>query len=188
LPVPDTAEKLDFDTARGDVKFTSASRVKEITAFYRKALPQLGFKENATPIDDDKMAALDFTRGGKRLYVSIMRIGERTDVRSYGPGLLALAADPRAQQARKAAAQPAFEELEADTETTGLPVPKQVTMSFATGTPFGREREATVKASLDSTLAFYRRELGKLAWNETDGAVIKPTEANLAFKTPHARS
>jgi hypothetical protein len=188
LPVPDTAEKVDFDAARGDMKFTSTSPVKEITAFYRKALASLGFKENATPIDDDKMAALDFTRGGKRLYVSIMRIGARTDVRSYGPGLLALAADPRAQQAVKAAstpAQPAFEELEADTETTGLPVPKQVTMSFATDTPFGREREATVKASLDSTLAFYRRELTKLGWTEASkGAVIKPSEVKLDFKTP----
>jgi hypothetical protein len=185
LPVPDSAEKVNFDASRGDVKFTSASRVKEIAAFYRKALGSLGFKENATPIDDDKMAALDFTRNGKRLYVSIMRIGERTDVRGYGPALLALAAAPRTQQAMQAAAQPALEDLEADTETTGLPVPKQVTMSFATGTPFGREREATVKASLESTLAFYRRELTRLGWKEeSKGAVIKPNEARLAFTAP----
>ena len=196
LPVPDTAEKVNFDAARGDVKFVTASRVKEITAFYRAALKPLGFKENPTPIDDDRMAALDFTRAGKRLYVSIMRVGERTDVRSYGPGLLALAADPRAQQVMQpsqpalqplntnAPALPAPEDLEPDTDTTGLPVPKQVTVSFASGTPFGREREATVTASLQSTLAFYRRELSKLGWNENDGAVIKPNEAKLAFTTP----
>jgi hypothetical protein len=187
IPVPEDAEKLNFDAARGDVKFTSPSRVREIAAFYRKALAPLGFRENPTPIDDERMAALDFTRGGKRLYVSILRVGERTDVRGYGPGLAALAGDARAQQAMKAAAgpaQPALEELEAE-PTDGLPVPKKVTMSFASGTPFGREREATVTASLDSTLAFYRGELARLGWKEeSKGAVIKPNEVRLAFTTP----
>jgi hypothetical protein len=69
--------------------------------------------------------------------------------------------------------------------TDGLPVPKKTELSVGTKTPFGSERQATVKASLDSTLAFYRRELSRLGWKEeAKGAVIKPGEVTLAFATP----
>lgn len=196
IPVPDGAEKVDFNATRGDIKFVSDARVKEVTAFYRRALPPLGFKELLTNIDDDKMASLHFARNGKRLYVSISRFRDTTDVRSYGEALIAFAGDARAQQALKAvapaqrtgnastAAQPAMDELEAD-ETDGLPVPKQTTLSLGTATPFGREREASVRASVGSTLAFYRRELTKLGWSEQQkGAVINANAVKLAFTTP----
>ena len=183
IPVPDTAAKVDFDRARGDLKFESTSGVRELAAFYRVALKERGFRENHTPIDNDGMAALDFVRGGKRLYVSIMKMGNRTDVRSYGPGLLALAAEPASTHA-KAAPQPALEDLEAD-ETDGLPVPKQHTMSLGSKSTFSNGRDATVTASLESTLAFYRRELGKLGWKEeARGAIVKADRVALSFTTP----
>ena len=86
IPIPETAEKPNFDRAKGDLKFESTSGVRELAAFYRAALKPLGFKEVPTVIDNEGMAALDFSRDGKRLYVTITRVGSRTDVRSYGAG------------------------------------------------------------------------------------------------------
>ena len=186
IPVPDVAEKSKFDSARGDVTFQADSTVKEITAFYRTALKPFGFKEIPTVIDDEKMASLHFARDGKRLYLSVSKFGERTDVRSYGPGLVAFAADARAQEAMRAStlpAQPALEQLEAD-EAEGLPVPKKHELSIGRNSPFRNERDATVLASLQSTLAFYRRELTRLGWKEETGATVKSEQALLNFATP----
>jgi hypothetical protein len=186
IPVPDTAEKVNFDAARGDVKFTSPSRVTEIAAFYRAAIKPLGFSELPAVIAHEAMTELNFMRGGKRLFITIMQMGERTDVRGYGPGLVAFAAEPRKPQAVKntASASEAFEDLEAEADD-GLPVPKKHTFSTGSKTPFRIEREAGVIASLDSTLAFYRRELGKLGWKEeSKGAIVKPQNVVLSFATP----
>lgn len=186
IPVPDTAEKVNFDATRGDVKFTSSSRVTEVATFYRGAMKPLGFKELPAVINSETMTELNFVRGGKRLFVTIMKMGERTDVRGYGPGLVTFAAEPRKPQALKTAApaQEAFEDLEAD-DTDGLPVPKNHTFSMQSKSPFRNEREAAVTASLDSTLAFYRRELTKLGWKEEPkGAIVNPQNVALSFVTP----
>jgi hypothetical protein len=183
IAVPETAENPDFDRGRGDLKFNTTSGVKEIAAFYRAAMKPLGFKELPTAIDDDRMAALDFVRGGKRLSISILQVGSRTNVRSYGPGLLALADQPAPQTAKSGAPAP-LEDLEAD-DTDGLPVPKKHTLSSGGKSPFRTDREATVTASLESTLAFYRRELGKLGWKEqSKGAVVTPQRVALSFAAP----
>jgi hypothetical protein len=132
------------------------------------------------------MASLHFARDGKWLYLSVSKFGERTDVRSYGPGLLAFAADARAQEAMRASTlppQPALEQLEAE-ESDGLPVPKKHELSIGDDSPFRKERNVTVLASLESTLAFYRRELIKLGWKEETGATVKSEQASLKFTTP----
>jgi hypothetical protein len=186
IPVPETAEKPSFDNAAGDLKFKSRSSVREIAAFYRSALKPLGFKEAPTVIDGDSMVELDFSRQGKRLFVTIHRLGGLTDVRGYGPGLVALAAEQPPQAPRPAArpAQQAFEELEAD-DTDGLPVPKKHVLSIGGRSTFQNDREATVPASLESVLAFYRRELTKLGWREeAKGAIVEPQRAALSFTTP----
>jgi hypothetical protein len=186
IPVPDAAEKVKFDSVRGDVTFQADATVKEITAFYRGALKSFGFKEIPTVIDDEKMASLHFARNGKWLYLSVSKFGGRTDVRSYGPGLVAFAADARGQEAMRASTlppQPALEQLEAD-ESDGLPMPKKHELSVGDDSPFRKERNVTVLASLESTLAFYRRELTKLGWKEEVGATVKPEQASLKFATP----
>ena len=51
--------------------------------------------------------------------------------------------------------------------------------------PFRRELEASVPATLNSVLVFYRSELGKRGWQETvEGAVVKPDQVQLAFTAP----
>ncbi|MEN3381918.1 MAG: hypothetical protein V7608_1962 [Hyphomicrobiales bacterium] len=186
IPVPDVARKVKFDNARGDVTFQADAAVKEITTFYRGALEPFGFTEIPTVIDDEKIASLHFARNGKQLYLSVSKFGERTEVRSYGAGLLAFAADARAQEAMRAstlAPQPALEQLEAD-ESDGLPMPKKHELSVADDSPFRKERNVTVLASLQSTLVFYRRELTRLGWKEEADAIVKAEEASLKFTAP----
>jgi hypothetical protein len=187
IPVPETAENPNFDSGRGDLKFKSRSSVREIAAFYRSALEPLGFKEVPTVIDGDSLVELNFSRQGKRIFVTIHRLGSLTDVRSYGPALVALAGEQPVLQALRSAARPAqeaFEELEAD-DTDGLPVPKKHILSISGKSNFQNDREATVPASLESVLAFYRRELAKLGWKEeTKGAIINAQRVALSFTTP----
>ena len=82
IPVPETAENRNLDSGRGDLKFKSRSSVREIAALDRSALKPLGYKEMPTIIDGDSMVELDFSRQGKRLFVTIHRLGSLTDVRS----------------------------------------------------------------------------------------------------------
>src|SRR5258708_28432537 len=129
------------------------------------------------------MASLHFARSGRQLYLSVSKFGERTEVRGYGPGLVAFAADARAQEAMRAStlpAEPALEQLEAD-EAEGLPVPKKHELSVGHNSPFLHERDATVLASLESPLAFYRPELTKLGWKGETGATLRPLHASLKF-------
>src|SRR3954453_7377876 len=51
--------------------------------------------------------------------------------------------------------------------------------------PLRVKLEATVPAELSDVLAFYRRELGKLGWQEQhDGAVVSADHVQLAFVSP----
>lgn len=51
--------------------------------------------------------------------------------------------------------------------------------------PLRVKLEATVPAELGDVLAFYRRELGKLGWQEQhDGAVVSADHVQLAFASP----
>jgi hypothetical protein len=83
------------------------------------------------------------------------------------------------------------EVLEAEPDSP-LPVPSKRTLrSIGTGkmpgsdAPFRRELEASVPATLNSVLVFYRSELGKRGWQETaEGAITKPDQVQLAFTSP----
>jgi hypothetical protein len=64
-------------------------------------------------------------------------------------------------------------------------VPKKHVLSIGGRSTFQNDREATVPASLESVLAFYRRELTKLGWREeAKGAIVEPQRAALSFTTP----
>ena len=190
LPVPATASNPDFDSAKGELKFDTASSVPEIAAFYRNALKPLGFKENPTPIDNATMAALDFSRGGKRMHITIMRMGAKTNVRAYGAALggdlpRAAQAQPQRTPAIETANAPAPEEqkLEAE-EKDGLPIPRPSTQQGITKTQFRIEAQTTVSASVDAVLAFYRTELKKLNWKEEPGAQASAERASVSFTAP----
>ncbi len=194
VPLPDTAENVEFNGPDGKLEFDSSSSVKAIAAFYRGALKPLGWKEQPSVINKSTMVVMEFAKGGKALSFTVMQLGPKVNVSADGSGLVMTDARPDAkgrQAANAAAADAPVEALEAEPDSA-LPVPKQHSMSSigaskipGTDIAFHRELSASVPAELSSVLAFYRSELGKLGWKETaERAVVKPDQAQLAFVSP----
>jgi hypothetical protein len=126
--------------------------------------------------------------------MTVMQMGPKVRVSADGEGLISSAAASVANNASASGASAkADQDLEADADASGFPVPKGYTLS-APGTwsmqgggqtPFRREFDASVPASLSSVLAFYRRELTKRQWKEMpEGAVANADKVQLAFNSP----
>ena len=198
VPLPENAENVKFDGADGRLGFDSASSVKAIAAFYRGLLKSQGWKERPSVINQANMVVMDFSKGGKAFSLTAMQMGPKVKVSADGTGLVmanpkvaAKADGAGAQASNEAEAKAADEVLEAEPDSP-LPVPSKRTMrSIGTGkvpgsdAPLRRELEASVPATLNSVLVFYRSELSKHGWRETaEGAVIKPDQVQLAFTSP----
>jgi hypothetical protein len=183
VPVPETAEDIDFNASSGRLEFNSASSLKAVVAFYRAAMKPLGWKPQSSVINSPTMVELNFTKGGKDLSFTIMQMGQSVNVTADGS---ALEGAENNQAVADAATQPgAAQDLEAD-ESGGLPVPKEHTLSEGSQTPFRRQVAASVPADLAAVLAFYRRELGKLNWTEDKKGAAAPARdrAVIAFTSP----
>jgi hypothetical protein len=178
IPLPSTAEDVKFDGAEGKLSFESASGVESVAEFYRAAMKPLGWQVEPSVINKANMAVLDFSREGKEIELTIMRLIDKTEVDGSGKGLVT--------EAEKSAAEPVAtaEDLEVD-ETGGLPVPKTHTVSGAETTPFRRALNAETPLDLKSVLGFYRLELGKRGWKEeAAGARVDADRATLNFTSP----
>jgi hypothetical protein len=190
IPLPEGVENVEFDGSDGKLEFESQSSVKALGGFYRSALKPLGWKAQPSVINNPNMAAMQFSKGGKEISITIMQMGSKTNVSANGSGLEMANAGADAandQSAAKAAPKP----LEAEPDSA-LPVPKEHTSSsLSTGklpgsdAPFRQELEASIPADLASVLAFYRDELGKRGWKELpDRAITQPDHVQLAFTSP----
>lgn len=184
IPLPETADAIDFDGSEGKLGFSSVSSVTALATFYRAAMKPLGWQVHPTPINRANMVVLEFSKGGKKLSLTIMQMGDKANVTADGSALETAAAKPDAPDAAQAGAAPApaaVQDLEAE-ESGGLPVPKNHTMTTGDQTPFRRELNASVPVDLAAVVAFYRRELGKRDWKEeTKGAVVSADRAVIAF-------
>ena len=198
VPLPESAEDVKFDGADGRLEFNSASSVRAVAAFYRSSLKSQGWKERPSVINQANMVVMDFSKGGKAFSLTAMQMGPKVKVSADGAGLVmaspkvaAKADGPGASASNEPGAKTADEVLEAEADSP-LPVPSKRTMrSIGTGkmpgsdAPFRRELEASVPATLNSVLVFYRSELGKRGWQETaEGAIVKPDQVQLAFTSP----
>jgi hypothetical protein len=198
VPLPENAEDVKFDGADGRLGFDSGFSVRAIAAFYRGALKSQGWKERPSVINQANMVVMDFSKGGKAFSLTAMQMGPKVKVSADGNGLVmanakiaAKAAGSGASVSNEPEAKAADEVLEAEADSP-LPVPGKRTMrSVGTGkmpgsdAPFRRELEASVPATLNSVLVFYRSELGKRGWLETaEGAMVKPDQVQLAFTSP----
>lgn len=189
IPVPDTAQDVEFDGEEGTLAFTSASSVTALADFFRSTLRPQGWRAKPSVINNANMAQLDFAKAGKSLSITIMKMGPSSNVTARGSGLevagaAAGAPTPDAPAQAAAASPPSAEDLVVE-ETGGLPVPRRHTMSEATKTPFRRELNATVPLDLAVVLDFYRRELGTRGWTEeAKGAVVAPDRATIVFTSP----
>lgn len=180
IPLPPTAEDVDFDAANGKLEFNSAESVATLAAFYRTAMKPLGWKEEQSVINRPNMVALDFNKGDKELSFTILQLGSKVNVSASGSGLITVAA--------AAPAPVAAQDLEAE-EMGGLPVPTLHTMSEGDKTPFRRALSASVPAEVGAVLGFYRRELGKRNWSEeTQGAIVTAERVVLAFSSSEGQA
>jgi hypothetical protein len=194
VPLPETADSVEFKADDNSLEFDSSSSVKSLAAFYRSSLTSQGWREEPSVINKPNMVVLEFNKAGKQLNFTIMQMGPKVNVSADGSGLAAAKVKPDAafrEANTSSAPSAAVEKLEADPDSA-LPVPKEHTLSTlgtvnlpGGDTPFRKELEATVPADLGSVLAFYRGELGKLGWKESsDRAVVKSDQVRLAYVTP----
>ncbi|MBR0787297.1 hypothetical protein [Bradyrhizobium iriomotense] len=193
VPLPENAEGVKFEGSNGSLEFSSASSVKALTAFYRAALKPAGWKEQPSVINQQNMALVEFSKGGKSISFTVMQMGPKVSVRGNGSGLVMAAAKPApAKEATiKEATTKSAEPLTADPDAA-LPVPKQSTATMAgaaklpgSDVAFRRDLDAVVPAELPDVLAFYRSEAARLGWKEkADGAVVAAEHAELAYASP----
>lgn len=185
LPLPESAQDVDYDAPNGRLEFNSSSSLKSVVAFYRAAMKPLGWKSQPSVINSPTMVELDFSKGGKDVSFTIMQMGDTVNVTADGSALVGAAggtaaAGTDARPSAQTSAQASDQVLEAD-ESGGLPVPKQHSISEGAQSPFRREVTASVPANLDAVLAFYRRELGKLNWTEDSKSVVGADRAVVTF-------
>ena len=194
VPLPESAENVEFNGNDGKLEFDSSSSVKALATFYRESMKSLGWKEQPSVINKSSMVVMEFSKGGKKLSFTAMQMGPKVNVTADGSGLVMANARPAAasnQAADTPSTKAAPRNLEAEPDSA-LPVPKEHSMSSlgvgklpGTETAIRRELNASIPADLTSVLAFYRTELGKRGWKEsTERAVVKPDQAQLAFVSP----
>jgi hypothetical protein len=193
VPLPEGAEKVEFNGDEGKLEFDSSSSVKALATFYRESMKALGWKQQPSVIDKSNMVVMEFSKGGKKLSFTAMQMGPKVSVTADGSGLVMANAklDAASKQAATQATKAAPQDLEAEPDSA-LPVPKEHSMSSigvgklpGTETAIRRELNASIPAGLNSVLAFYRAELGKRGWKEAaERAVVKSDQAQLAFVSP----
>ena len=190
VPVPENAEDVEFDGDDGKLEFSSPSSPKSVADFYRSTMKQQGWSSQSSVINNANMVVLNFSKAGKTVALTIMKMGAKTNVSAEGSALEGgKSAKSDAAPAGKTAtadapSQAATEDDLIAEESGGLPVPKRHTMSVGSKTPFRHELNANVPLALADVLGFYRRELGKLNWKEeSKGAVVAADNAVVAFSS-----
>lgn len=66
----------------------------------------------------------------------------------------------------------------------GLPLPSGWGLMTANNSPFIRSAHVETPLDLNAVLGFYRAALGGRGWTETDGTVVEPDRAVIAFTAP----
>ncbi|MET3842531.1 hypothetical protein [Bradyrhizobium sp. OAE829] len=203
VPLPENAEEVQFEGAKGRIDFYSPSSVRAVAAFYREALQAQGWKEKPSVINDPRMVVMEFSKSGNAMSFTVMQMGPRAKIMASGSGLVTADARMAAKPVAAAPAQAsnaagakaaAVQVLEADADPDApFPVPKQhsaMSTSASGNLPgsdarFRRQLDASIPAELDAVLAFYRRELGKRRWKESaERAVVQADRVQLAFTSP----
>ena len=201
LPVPETAEEIKHGDSTGSLEFTTTSSVPSVAAFYRQQMKRLGWRDKPSVINTDRMVVLNYDKSGKAVVLTVMKFGEWTRVSASGSALSADAPPkaaskerqtppsvPSAPAPKQQAAPPSSDDLALDRleveDRGGLVVPKPHSQVSATKTLFRNEATATVQATVETLLAFYRRELAARGWKEQPGASVGPDEARVAYETP----
>ena len=198
IPLPENAEEIDHDGDDGTLEFESKSNVKSLAEFYRTQMKFLGWTEKRG-LDSTRLLSLDFRKiKDSRLQFTIHNMGDRVDVSARGDVLKVAeqAPAPGPSEVRANGDENTSIELpsEAPKETTlnelqagdknGLPVPQPNSSSGTLKSKFLYAALASLPASIETVIAFYRNELPKRGWTEdTPAASLKSDAATLKFTT-----
>jgi hypothetical protein len=190
VPVPDNAEDVEFSNDDGKLEFSSPSSVKAVADFYRSTMKQQGWGTQSSVINNANMVVLNFTKAGKPVSFTIMKMGPKTNVTADGTALKGAGGKPAKLETMDKTAvadtapQPATEDDLIVEESGGLPIPKRHTLAVGEKNPFRRNVTVNVPLDLKIVLEFYRRELTKLNWKEESrGAVIAADNAFVTFSS-----
>ena len=176
VPVPADAASLNYDAESGSMEFETQTAVKEIADFYRDGMKKLGWSVQPTVIKNDNMVSLDFSKGEDTISLTMMKMGDHTQVQGEGEGLVSKAA-------KQAAAAGPDVELTAE-DSNGIPIPSEHTSSGNEQTLFRKNVDVTVSANVASVVKFFRTELTKKGWKEqVDKTSVNETSAELTFDT-----
>ncbi len=192
LPVPADAEDLSYDASSGSLEFTTKTKVKELAATFRDAMKALGWEEEPTVIDKDTMAALTFSKGDEMASITLMSMGDHTQVSADGLATEKTASDDSNSSSASADASSSSNSDSSDAKQplvaedhNGLPVPTDHSMLGDESSIFRHSVNITTHATVKDFVDFYRAELGKKGFTEKpDVASVKDDAASLVFDTP----
>jgi hypothetical protein len=184
LAMPDDATDVVYSGDAGSLTFNSAKPVKELADFYRNAAKEKGWSETPSVINRDNMAVLTFIAGEDEVNITVMTMGDKTQVAAEGAALetnTAANADSASSDAsvQPAEAAPPLVAMDKD----GLPIPDGLGNQGSTATLYSKAVNFSAPNSVADIVAFYRAELAKKGWKE-DAAKISDMGADLSFTAP----
>lgn len=181
LIMPDDAAEVAYDGGAGSLAFSSAMPVKVLAEFYRAEAKKKGWSETPSVINKDNMTVLTFTAGEDALGITIIALGNKTQVEAEGSALETKGQSAAAQENSDAPAATASAPLVA-IDRDGLPIPDGLGNTGSESTQFSKAVNFSAPNSVAEIVAFYRSELTKKGWKE-DQAKISETEAEISFTT-----
>ena len=188
VPFPDDATDIVFDERRPYLGCMTAASVDASLEFFRRELVATGW----SPLTATDAAARwpnanldEAINNGKRAFYSRAK---RDGGYPQPPIMLSLQRrdDGRTNVDVRIAPFALPQDLEAGSESAGLPSPKAIKTTGTTGdsNSVRRKHEAAVIAEIPAVLAFYRRELAARGWKEeATGAVVTSDEVALNFSS-----
>jgi hypothetical protein len=186
VPMPADAASVDYDSDSGSLMFESATSVKELAQFYRDAMKTSGWSEQPSVINNDTMIVLDFSKGDANLNLTLMTMGDHTQVTGTGEGLSGAGDNSESADGSSGDGAAGGNTVLTFSDKDGLPSPNEATSSGSESSLFRRSVMATVEAKVPAVVEMYRKELAARGWTEaTDKAQISDDSASLTFDTPN---
>jgi hypothetical protein len=171
IPVPDSAEEVDFDGRSGKLEFESKSGVQALAAFYRAALKSQGWREKPTVINRPNMVSLDFSKQNTKLDFTIMQMGKSANVSVSGSGLV-VAKAAVAEQSVKSSAQ-------VSAQSNGGSASVKVGVGVKIDPSAKKGNSVTVRALTEKEM----EDFNKASEKKSDGGVLE-AEADSALPAP----
>jgi hypothetical protein len=173
IPLPDTAAEIKYKADRATIDFNSQSSVSGLAAFYRAEMKKRGWREHRSVINRSNMVVLDFSKSKDKLSLTIMKMGNHANVSGRG-SVLAAAPQPKAPAVAQQAAPAA-----ASGKGPPLPMPAGAERVSYDGNNGSLYFISPLK--MKAVIAFYRTEMKRRGWKESQPPFINPKIAILRY-------